>query len=74
MPVNACREKKLTNIRAAGAEKRILLKLPRQLTLDLALEYIEEDELGEVTPNAIRLRKMYLKESDRKKLARQGAQ
>jgi GTP-binding protein len=74
LPVNACREKKLTNIRAAGAEKSILLKPPRQLTLELALEYIEEDELVEVTPNAIRLRKMYLKESDRKKLARQGAQ
>jgi GTP-binding protein len=74
LPVNACREKKLTNIRAAGAEKSILLKPPRQLTLELALEYIEEDELVEVTPNAIRLRKLYLKESDRKKLARQGAQ
>src|SRR5215471_14630920 len=74
LPVNACREKKLTNIRAAGAEKSILLKPPRQLTLELALEYIEEDELVEVTPNAIRLRKLYLKESDRKKLARQAAQ
>jgi GTP-binding protein len=74
LPVNSCREKKLTNIRAAGAEKSILLKPPRQLTLELALEYIEEDELVEVTPNAIRLRKLYLKESDRKKLARQSAQ
>ena len=72
--MNACREKKLTNMRNSGAEKSILLKPPRQLTLELALEYIEDDELVEVTPNAIRLRKLYLKESDRKKLARQGAQ
>src|SRR5215469_11243801 len=73
LPVNACREKKLTNIRASTAEKTILLKPPRQLTLELALEYIEDDELVEVTPKAIRLRKSYLKESERKKLARQAA-
>jgi GTP-binding protein len=74
LPVNACREKKLTNVRASTAEKSILLKPPRQLTLELALEYIEEDELVEVTPKAIRLRKMYLKENERKRLARQAAQ
>jgi GTP-binding protein len=74
LPVNACREKKLTNIRSSTAEKSILLKPPRQLTLELALEYIEEDELVEVTPKAIRLRKMYLKENERKRLARQAAQ
>ncbi|MCI0376619.1 MAG: translational GTPase TypA [Gemmataceae bacterium] len=72
LPVNACREKKLTNMRAAGADKSIILKPPRQMTLELALEYIEEDELVEVTPKAIRLRKSYLKEIDRKRLARQG--
>ncbi len=72
LPVNACREKKLTNVRASTAEKTVLLKPPRQLTLELALEYIEDDELVEVTPRAIRLRKMYLKESDRKRLARQA--
>ncbi len=70
LPVNACREKKLTNVRSATAEKSILLKPPRQLTLELALEYIEDDELVEVTPKAIRLRKMYLKENDRKRFAR----
>jgi GTP-binding protein len=74
LPVNACREKKLTNVRASTAEKSILLKPPRQLTLELALEYIEDDELVEVTPRAIRLRKMYLKENERKRLARQAAQ
>ena len=73
LPVNVCREKKLTNVRAAGADKAILLKPPRQLTLELALEYIEEDELVEVTPKAIRLRKMLLKESDRRKYARQAS-
>jgi GTP-binding protein len=73
LPVNACREKKLTNVRSATAEKTILLKAPRQLTLELALEYIEDDELVEITPAAIRLRKIYLKESDRKRFARHGA-
>jgi GTP-binding protein len=72
LPVNVCREKKLTNIRSSTAEKTILLKPPRQLTLELALEYIEEDELVEVTPKAIRLRKTYLKENDRKRYARQA--
>ena len=47
------------------------LKPPRQMTLELALEYIEDDELVEVTPRSIRMRKTYLKESDRKKIARQ---
>jgi GTP-binding protein len=72
LPVNVCREKKLTNVRAATSEKSILLKPPRQLTLELALEYIEEDELVEVTPKAVRLRKMHLRESERKRLARQA--
>jgi GTP-binding protein len=71
LPVNVCREKKLTNIRAAGADKSIILKPPRLLTLELALEYIEEDELVEVTPKGIRLRKMFLKEADRRRYARQ---
>ena len=73
LPVNVCREKKLTNVRASTAEKTILLKPPRQLPLELALEYIEEDELVEITPAAIRLRKMFLKEQERRKLARQQA-
>jgi GTP-binding protein len=73
LPVNVCREKKLTNVRAATAEKTILLKPPRQLSLELALEYIEEDELVEITPKAVRLRKIHLKESERKRLARQAS-
>jgi GTP-binding protein len=73
LPVNVCREKKLTNIRAAGSDKSIILKPPRQMTLEQALEYIEEDELVEVTPKAIRLRKNFLKENDRKRQARAAA-
>lgn len=73
LPVNVCREKKLTNMRASGAEKSILLKPPRQMSLEQALEYIEEDELVEVTPKSIRLRKIFLKENDRKRNARAAA-
>jgi GTP-binding protein len=73
MAVNPTKEKKLTNIRAAGSDKNILLKPPRDMSLETALEYIEEDELVEVTPGSIRLRKRVLKEADRRRLARQGA-
>jgi len=69
--VNICREKKLTNIRAAGAEKNVPLKAPRRLTLEAALEYIEDDEYVEVCPESIRLRKIQLKEAERRKTARQ---
>ncbi|MFO0983930.1 MAG: translational GTPase TypA [Planctomycetota bacterium] len=65
--VNVCRMKKLTNIRAAGADKKIILAPPRQFSLEDALEYIEEDELVEVTPKAIRLRKRFLTEKERKR-------
>ena len=71
LPVNICREKKLTNVRSATSEKTVVLKAPRKMSLELALEYIEDDELVEVTPTSVRLRKMFLKEADRKKLARQ---
>ena len=50
MVVNPCKEKKLTNMRASGSDKNILLKPPRLLTLEIALEYIEADELVEITP------------------------
>jgi GTP-binding protein len=68
--VNVCRGKKLTNIRAASADKTVVLKTPREITLEIALEFIEDDELVEVTPDALRLRKRYLFESDRKRAAR----
>jgi GTP-binding protein len=71
MAVNPTREKKLTNMRASGTDKNILLKPPRIMSLETALEYIEEDELVEVTPTQIRLRKRVLKEIDRRRAARQ---
>ena len=58
MIVNPTKEKKLTNIRAAGSDENILLKPPRRFSLEEALEYIEDDELVEVTPTQFRLRKM----------------
>src|SRR5262245_3896804 len=67
LPVNPTREKKLTNIRASGSDENILLKPPRDISLESALEYIEEDELVEVTPTKIRLRKILLKEADRRR-------
>ncbi len=70
MVVNPCREKKLTNVRAAGSDENIILKPPRALFLEAALEYIEDDELVEITPKSIRLRKMKLRESDRRRDSR----
>jgi len=73
MPVNPTKEKKLTNMRASGSDRNIILKPPRVLSLEEALEYIEDDELVEVTPSLIRLRKILLLETDRKRAARQRA-
>ena len=73
MMVNPTREKKLTNVRASGSDDNILLKPARKLSLEAALEYIEEDELVEVTPSYVRLRKILLKESDRRRQSRRGA-
>ena len=70
LTVNVCREKKLTNMRASGSDKTVVIKPPRQVNLELALEYIDDDELVEVTPSAIRIRKIYLKENDRKRFGR----
>jgi GTP-binding protein len=73
MSVNPTKEKKLTNVRAAGSDRNILLKPPRVLSLEAALEYIEDDELVEVTPSQIRLRKTILTQVDRRRAARRGA-
>jgi GTP-binding protein len=70
LDVNVTREKKLTNMRTTAADEMIRLEPPRALTLELALEYIEEDELIEVTPAAIRLRKRALGAIERRKAAR----
>ncbi len=72
MLVNPIKEKKLTNMRASGSDKNILLKPPRLLTLELALEYIEDDEMVEVTPSSIRLRKRYLTEEARRRASGKG--
>ena len=70
MDVNPTREKKLTNMRSKSSDDHIVLEPPRLLTLESALEYIEDDELIEITPRAIRLRKQTLTMSDRKRVSR----
>ncbi|BBD79900.1 translational GTPase TypA [Aerosticca soli] len=70
LTVNALREKQLTNIRAAGKDDAIILTPPIKMSLEQALEFIEDDELVEVTPKAIRLRKKHLTENDRKRASR----
>jgi GTP-binding protein len=67
MNVNVCRAKKLTNIRAAGRDEASVVSPPRRLTIESALEWIEDDELLEVTPAALRLRKRELRASHRKR-------
>ena len=69
MVVNPCRAKKATNMRAAGSDDTIKLTPPRTFTLEEALEFIDDDELVEVTPDAIRLRKKLLTELERRKAA-----
>lgn len=68
--VNATKAKQLTNIRAAGSDENIMLTPPRKFTLEQAIDYIADDELAEVTPNFIRLRKRHLTEMERKKHSR----
>ena len=70
MDVNPTREKKLTNMRSKSTDENIQLEPPRELTLEGALEYIEDDELIEITPKAIRLRKRNLSATDRKRQSR----
>ncbi len=73
LTVNALREKQLTNIRAAGKDDAISLTPPVKMSLEQALEFIDDDELVEVTPRHIRLRKKLLTENDRKRASRQAA-
>jgi GTP-binding protein len=70
LDVNVTKEKKLSNMRTTATDDNVILEPPRQITLEYALEYIEEDELIEVTPKTIRLRKRVLPANDRKKAAR----
>ncbi|MBR8750079.1 GTP-binding protein TypA/BipA [Fusobacterium sp. DD29] len=70
--VNVCKTKKLTNMRAAGSDDAVKLAPPRKFTLEQALDYIADDELVEVTPLNIRLRKKYLKEGERRKFEKRS--
>ncbi len=70
MVVNVCREKQKTNIRTHAADDAIKLTPPRELTLETAIEWIADDELVEITPHSLRLRKRVLTESDRRRLSR----
>ncbi|MGK5594029.1 MAG: translational GTPase TypA [Parachlamydiaceae bacterium] len=65
--VNVTKGKQLTNVRAAGSDENILLTPPRRFTLEQAIDYIQDDELIEVTPDAVRMRKRYLTENERKR-------
>ena len=71
MIVNPCKAKKLDNMRSATKDLDVKLNAPRTMLLEEALEYINSDELVEVTPNAIRIRKRVLNHSDRKRLEKQ---
>ena len=73
IPVNVVRQKKLTNMRSSTKEATVTLKAARQITPELALEYIAGDELVELTPKSVRLRKRWLKENDRRRSARRPA-
>ena len=67
--VNICKTKKLTNVRAAGSDEKVMLPPPIRFSLEEALEYIQEDEMVEVTPNHMRLRKILLDPIARKRAA-----
>ncbi len=70
LTVNPLKGKQLTNIRAAGSDENVILTTPVRMSLEQALEFIKDDELVEITPAAIRVRKRYLKEYERKKASR----
>ncbi len=70
--VNSCRGKKLTNVRASGSDDAVRIIPPRNLSLEQALEYIDDDELVEITPKSIRLRKRYLDANERKRFEKQS--
>ncbi|MEF9992264.1 MAG: translational GTPase TypA, partial [Peptostreptococcaceae bacterium] len=65
MVVNPCKNKKLTNVRASGTDDAVKLQPARIFTLEEALEFIDDDELVEITPDSIRLRKKFLNETER---------
>jgi GTP-binding protein len=72
LEVNVLKGKKLTNIRAAGKDEAVKLTPPIKMTLERALSWIQDDELVEVTPKSIRLRKLYLDPNERKRFEKSG--
>jgi GTP-binding protein len=72
IPVNAVRAKQMTNIRAAAKDDAAQVRPARKMSLELAMEYIQADELVEICPNSIRIRKRFLREGDRRRAARKG--
>jgi GTP-binding protein len=72
--VNPIKGKQLTNVRASGKDDAILLTPPIKLTLEYAVEFIADDELAEVTPKSIRIRKRFLKEHERKRASREAVE
>jgi len=73
LTVNPLKAKQLTNIRAAGKDENLNLSPAIRLTLEQAMEFIDDDELVEITPAAIRVRKRYLKEHERKRAERSAS-
>jgi GTP-binding protein len=71
--VNPLKGKQLTNVRASGSDENIILTPPIRMSLEQAIEFIDEDELVEVTPKSIRIRKKFLLEHERKKASRASA-
>ena len=67
LDVNVCKQKHLTNMRASGTDEAVVLTPPQEMTLEFALEYIGQDELVEVTPHNLRLRKRLLNPDERRK-------
>jgi GTP-binding protein len=74
MTVNVCKTKHLTNMRASGADEAIRLEPPHLMTLEQAIEWIGDDELVEVTPRSIRLRKRHLDANERNRMAKRRAE
>ena len=74
LDVNVLKGKKLTNVRASGTDDAVRLTPPKKLSLEAALSYINDDELVEVTPQTIRLRKRYLDPNVRKRMSKQMAE
>jgi GTP-binding protein len=72
IPINPTRAKQLTNMRASGKDESAKIRPPRKMSLEATMEYIQEDELVEITPKSIRIRKRFLKEADRKRNTRKA--